>query len=203
MTDYITVVSGLPRSGTSLMMQLLHAGGIPALTDHIRVADTDNPRGYFEFERVKKLKGDTAWLPEARGKVVKMVSQLLYDLPKTEQYRIVFMERDLDEVLTSQEKMLKRLGQPTAPRDPMRRAFTLHLNGIRRWLTEQPNMVVLRIRYADVVTRTVDEIARLNQFFGGRLEPTAAFHAVDPTLYRNWKAAPVSLELFNNLGSGI
>lgn len=203
MVNYITVVSGLPRSGTSLMMQLLHAGGIPALTDHIRAPDADNPRGYYEFERVKQVKADAAWLPDARGKVVKMVSQLLYDLPTTEQYRIVFMERDLDEVLQSQEKMLIRLGQPVAPRDSLRRAFTLHLNGIRSWLSEQPNMQVLRIRYIDVVQRTMDEIARLNQFLDGRLEPTAAFHAVDPTLYRNWKAAPVSLELFNNLGSGI
>src|SRR5205809_5271301 len=104
MSTEIVVVSGLPRSGTSLMMQLLHAGGIPALTDHIRAPDTDNPRGYFEFERVKKVKEDAAWLPDARGKVVKMVSQLLYDLPATERYRVVFMERDLEEVLASQEK---------------------------------------------------------------------------------------------------
>ena len=99
MSPDVVVVSGLPRSGTSLMMQLLEAGGIAALTDHIRTADTDNPRGYYEFERVKKVKDDTAWLPDARGKVVKMVSQLLLDLPATEKYRIVFMERDLEEVL--------------------------------------------------------------------------------------------------------
>src|SRR5581483_6673800 len=114
--------------GTSLMMQLLHAGGIAALTDHVRAADPDNPRGYFEFERVKKVKDDAAWLPDARGKVVKMVSLLLFDLPPAERYRVVFMERDLEEVLDSQEKMLRRLGRPVGPRDEMTRAFTLHLN---------------------------------------------------------------------------
>ncbi|MBY0458847.1 MAG: hypothetical protein K2V38_16030, partial [Gemmataceae bacterium] len=127
MTTDVTVVSGLPRSGTSLMMQLIHAGGVEALTDNIRAADTDNPRGYFEFERVKKVKDDAAWLPDARGKVVKMVSQLLYDLPPTETYRVVFMERDIDEVLDSQEKMLSRLGREAAARDDMKRAFAMHL----------------------------------------------------------------------------
>ena len=91
----IIVVSGLPRSGTSLMMQMLDRGGIPALTDQMRTADVDNPRGYYEFERVKKIKEDRDWLPAARGKAVKMISALLYDLPATEHYRIVFMQRDL------------------------------------------------------------------------------------------------------------
>src|SRR5262245_28918008 len=163
------------------MMQLLSAGGIPAVTDHVRAPDPDNPRGYYEFERVKKVKADAAWLPEARGRVVKMVSQLLLDLPATERYRIVFMERDMDEVLDSQEKMLRRLGQPVAARDPMRRAFALHLNRVRRWLAEQPNMTVLRIRFADVVVRPADEVARVNEFLGGRLNATAALEAIDPS----------------------
>jgi hypothetical protein len=185
----IVIVSGLPRSGTSLMMQLLHAGGIPALTDHVRAADTDNPRGYYEFERVKKVKDDAAWLPEARGKVVKMVSQLLLDLPPTERYRVVFMERDLNEVLDSQEKMLRRLGRAAAPREEMVRAFTLHMNRVHRWLAEQPNFAVLRVRYADVVARPAEEAARVNEFLGGRLNVGTACAAVDPSLYRNRKAA--------------
>src|SRR5882724_9225667 len=106
----IIVVSGLPRSGTSLMMQMLAGGGVEIVTDAIRAADCDNPRGYQEFERVKKIKQDRSWLPEARDKAFKMVSQLLYDLPPSERYRIIFMQRDLDEVLASQEKMLERLG---------------------------------------------------------------------------------------------
>src|SRR5262249_24135332 len=122
----VIIVSGLPRSGTSLMMQMLDNGGVPVVTDNIRTADTDNPRGYYEFERVKKIKQEAAWLPETRGKAVKMVPQLLYDLPPTERYRIIFMERDLDEVLTSQEKMLERLGRPAAPRERMKRSFLMH-----------------------------------------------------------------------------
>src|SRR5437660_12828449 len=117
MDSEIIIVSGLPRSGTSLMMQMLENGGVPVVTDHIRTADTDNPRGYYEFEQVKKIKQDASWLPATRGKAVKMVSQLLYDLPTSERYKIIFMERDLDEVLASQEKMLERLGRKAAPRE--------------------------------------------------------------------------------------
>jgi hypothetical protein len=181
----IVVVSGLPRSGTSLMMQMVHAGGVPALVDHVRAPDTDNPRGYYEFERVKKVKDDCAWLPEARGKVVKMVSQLLYDLPASERYRIVFMERDMDEVLDSQEKMLLRLGRPVAPRAEIARAFEMHLNRLRRWLAEQPNFTLLRVRYADVVARPQEEALRVNAFLGGSLNIDAACAVVDPSLYRN------------------
>src|SRR5215218_5083227 len=160
----LVVVSGLPRSGTSLMMQMLAAGGVPPLTDHIRVPDTDNPRGYFEFERVKQVKADAAWLPEARGRVVKMVSQLLYDLPPTERYRVVFMERDLDEVLESQEKMLARLGRRPEPRAEMARAFRVHLDRLHRWLAAQPNFAVVRAGYADVVARPVEEMGRVTDF---------------------------------------
>ncbi len=192
MDSEIVIVSGLPRSGTSLMMQLIHAGGVPALVDHVRAPDTDNPRGYYEFERVKKLKVDAEWLPEARGRVVKMVSQLLYDLPPSERYRVVFMERDLDEVLDSQEKMLARLGRAAAPRAGIARAFELHLNRLHKWLAEQPNVAVLRIRYADVVAHPAAEVERVNAFLGGRLDAEAARAAVDPSLYRNKKAAPGS-----------
>ena len=110
----IIIVSGLPRSGTSLLMQMLAAGGITVITDKLRTADADNPRGYYEVELVKKIKQDASWLPQVRGKAVKMISQLLYDLPASESYRVILMERDLDEVLVSQEKMLERLGRTAA-----------------------------------------------------------------------------------------
>jgi len=184
----IIVVSGLPRSGTSLMMQLLGAGGIDIVTDNQRVADTDNPRGYCEFERVKTLKVDASWLPDIRGKVVKMVSQLLYDLPATERYKVIFMERDLDEVLSSQEKMLVRLGREAAPRDQMTRAFTLHLTKLWNWVAEQKHLDVLRVRYADVVAHPQEEASRVSGFLGGRLNVDAAVRAIDPSLYRNRKA---------------
>ncbi|MGO9469165.1 MAG: hypothetical protein ACLQVF_33985 [Isosphaeraceae bacterium] len=123
MSKHIIIVSGLPRSGTSLMMQMLDQGGVEIVTDNIRRADTDNPRGYYELEQVKKIKNDVSWLPATRGKAFKMVSQLLYELPPTEEYRVIFMERDLDEMLVSQEKMLARLNKPAAPRAAIERSF--------------------------------------------------------------------------------
>src|SRR5215813_5492419 len=142
MDSEILVVSGLPRSGTSLMMQMLAGGGLEVVTDHVRAADTDNPRGYYEFERAKKIKADASWLPEARGKAFKMVSQLLYELPPSEEYLVIFMERDLDEMLLSQEKMLARLNRPAAPRDEIKRAFTQHLERLREWLGRRRNVEV-------------------------------------------------------------
>jgi hypothetical protein len=189
MDTKITVVSGLPRSGTSLMMQMLHQGGVEVVTDHLRTADTDNPRGYFEFEQVKKIKQDKSWLPATRGKAFKMVSQLLYDLPPGEAYRVIFMDRDLDEVLLSQEKMLTRLGRPAAPRDQIKRAFDLHLKRLHEWLGEQPNMAVLRVRYGDLVERPEDEAARVGEFLGGAADVARMVGAVDPSLYRNRKTA--------------
>ncbi len=187
MSTDVTIVSGLPRSGTSLMMQLLEAGGIEIVTDRVRAADTDNPRGYHEFERVKKIKEDASWLPEIRGKAVKMVSQLLYDLPASETYRILFMDRDLDEVLASQEKMLARLGQPAAPRSAILSAYTMHLARLRGWLAEQHHIAVLQVRYADVVAEPQAAATQVSAFLGGRLDVVAAVRAVDPSLYRNRK----------------
>ena len=108
----ITIVSGLPRSGTSMMMKMLEAGGMPVLTDSWRSADEDNPKGYYEFERVKQIKTDQAWLPQAQGKVVKMISELLQYLPPIYCYRVIFMRRKLEETLASQRQMLQRRGEP-------------------------------------------------------------------------------------------
>ena len=188
MDTKITIVSGLPRSGTSLMMQMLHSGGVEVVTDHVRTADTDNPRGYYEFERVKKIKQDTSWLPEARGKAVKMVSQLLYDLPTGEKYRIIFLERDLDEVLVSQEKMLERLGRTAAPRAAMKQSFLVHLERLKEWLRRRPNVEVLRVGYHDLLERPAEEAKRLGEFLGGAVEVERMAGAVDPSLYRNRKA---------------
>jgi hypothetical protein len=189
MGDEIIIVSGLPRSGTSLMMQMLAAGGVEIVTDNLRAPDPDNPRGYHEFERVKKIKEDRAWLPEARGKAVKMVSQLLYDLPPTEEYRVVFMERDLEEVLDSQEKMLARLGRPAGPRAEMRRAFELHLERLHDWLERQESFAVLRANYAELVQRPRREAERVRGFLDGRGDVEGMVRAVEPSLYRNRKAA--------------
>jgi hypothetical protein len=187
MNPEIIIVSGLPRSGTSLMMQMLDSGGVAVVTDHVRTADTDNPRGYYEFEQVKKVKQDASWLPGTRGKAFKMVSQLLYDLPPNEQYRVIFMERDFDEMLASQEKMLERLGRPAAPRDEIKRFFTMHLNRLGKWLDQQPHMKVLRICYNDLVQKPEEQARRVHEFLDGQVDVAKMAGAVDPSLYRNRK----------------
>lgn len=185
--EHVIIVSGLPRSGTSLMMQMLDNGGVAVVTDGIRTADTDNPKGYYEFERVKGIKRDASWLPETRGKAFKMISQLLYDLPSSERYRILFMERDFGEMLASQEKMLERLGKPAAPRDEIERAYTLHLNRLHEWLGRQANIELLRISYNQLLAEPLEHAQRVRQFLGGEVNVERMVSTVDPALYRNRK----------------
>ena len=132
---FVTIVSGLPRTGTSMMMRMLDAGGMEALSDNIRQADIDNPNGYYEFERVKKIKEDASWLSNTVGKVFKMVSMLLFELPPSFQYKIIFMERDLDEMMASQDRMLARLGKASSDTDPdkMKALYSKHLTDIKAW----------------------------------------------------------------------
>ena len=184
----ILVVSGLPRSGTSLMMQMLDRGGIPTLTDGVRAADDDNPRGYYEFERVKSTRQDPSWIAGARGKAVKMVSALLYDLPPSETYRVIFMQREIEEVLESQEKMLRRLGRPAAPRDQMRPSFALHLERLFEWLPRQRNMRVLTVSYNRLVSEPEPEVGKVLEFLDGRPARKPMLEAISTSLYRNRKS---------------
>jgi LPS sulfotransferase NodH len=188
-TSFVTIVSGLPRSGTSLMMQMLSAGGIPALTDQVRAADEDNPRGYLEFERVKQIRQDKSWLNDATGKVVKMVHLLLYDLPQDRPYRVVFMRRNLDEVLASQRKMLARQGKAGAqiPEDQLRKVFEDQVQRVTSWIKSQPNMKSIEVTYHELIADPRGHAARLNDFLGGELNLDAMVAAVDPNLYRNRK----------------
>ena len=190
MDSPVIIVSGLPRCGTSLMMQMLDHGGLEVVTDNIRTADTDNPRGYYEFEQAKKIKEDATWLKDARGKVFKMVSQLLYDLPAGERYLVIFMERDMDEMLVSQDKMLARLNKPAAPRDQVKRAFIGHLERLRGWLAQQPNINVLYVSYNDLLADPAAQAARVSTFLAGRADAREMAQAVDPALYRNRSAPP-------------
>lgn len=185
MLDEIIVVSGLPRSGTSLLMQMLAAGGVEVLTDGERTSDEDNPRGYFELERVKKIKQDPAWLADARGKAVKIISQLAFDLPATERYRMLILQRDLEEVLTSQEKMLARLGRPAVARATMRTAFESQMRRFDGWLARQPHIETLTIGYADLIADPRSAADRIDNFLNRELDIDAMSAAVDPTLYRN------------------
>jgi hypothetical protein len=185
MDTEIIVVSGLPRSGTSLMMQMLEKGGVEVMTDGLRTPDVDNPKGYYELEKVKRIKVDASWLPAARGKAFKMVSQLVYDLPPSERYRIIFMERDMDEMLLSQEKMLERSGRSAAPREEIKEAYALHLARLHAWLFQQTNMEVLRLNYNELIERPELQAARVSKFLEGKADVQNMVKAVDPSLYRN------------------
>jgi hypothetical protein len=183
----VVVVSGLPRSGTSMMMKMLGAGGIPVMIDNERVADEDNPNGYFEFEQVKKIKSDISWLDDARGKVVKMVYLLLYDLPAEYRYRVVFMRRNLNEVLASQKKMLARQNKATDMVDDatMLRLFQRDLAKVEKWLAERPNFEVLYVDYNQMLSEPANVVGSINEFLDGQLDLDAMAVVVDPTLYRN------------------
>lgn len=183
----IIIVSGLPRSGTSMMMRMLAAGGLEIVTDNIRQADADNPRGYFEFERVKHVKDDPSFLDAMRGKAVKMVSLLLRDLPPDKPYKIIFMQRRLEEVLRSQNVMLQRNAENSqaASDEAMGSIFAKHLADITRWLQEQDNMDVLYVHYNDVLADALPSAQAVDHFLDHRLDVQRMVAAVDRSLYRN------------------
>ena len=187
MDSFVTVVSGLPRSGTSMVMQMVHAGGMPALIDGVRAADDDNPRGYLEFERVKFLRSDQAWLDDAAGKVVKIIHLLLPELPADRDYRVLFLDRDLDEVVESQRKMLARLNRQggALPPERLKAAFAAQLQSVSAVLAGRPRTRLLRLPYRDVIAESATAAARINEFLGGCLDEVAMCGAVDPSLYRN------------------
>jgi hypothetical protein len=184
--EIVTIVSGLPRSGTSMMMKMLEAGGMTVLTDHIRTADDDNPKGYFEFERVKQIEHDKGWLEDAKGKVVKMIAALLKHLPPTYTYKIIFMHRRIEEVLASQRQMLIRRGEPTDQISDERMAglFHRHVARVEAWLDEQPNFEVFHVKYHEILEDPSKQAERLNQFLDNSLDPTKMAEMVDPSLYR-------------------
>jgi hypothetical protein len=183
----ITIVSGLPRSGTSLMMQMLVAGGMAALSDGERKADTDNPRGYLEWERIKQLPKEPSLIAEAEGKVVKVISQLLLSLPDGHEYRVVFMQRPLPEVLKSQDEMLRRRGTSEGGGDTsaIEDAFQRHLIEVNRWLNGKSHVRTLRVHYH----RTLREPKATAEAVAGFLEIPMDLEAmtreVDQSLYRN------------------
>lgn len=183
----IVVVSGLPRSGTSMMMKMLQAGGLDPLTDSIRAADEDNPNGYFEFERVKQMAaGDRAWLDEAGGKVVKVISYLLEQLPPDRTYKIIFMEREIKEVLASQKKMLAHRGEISKTSDEeMEAQFRDHLKLVKPWLARQPHMEVLYVGYNSMMSDPEPLCRRIVEFLGLPLDVDKMRAVPNASLYRN------------------
>jgi tetratricopeptide (TPR) repeat protein len=184
--EVITIVSGLPRSGTSVMMQMLAAAGLTAQADGQREADSDNPHGYYEDERVKQLARDASWISEAKGKVVKVIAQLLPHLPAGLDYRVVFMERNLDEVLASQKTMIERLGREgTRVNDgKLRRTFERQVREMKVHLHTR-RVPVLYVGYGEVMESPAETAARVSEFLGGGHDLEAMAAAVDPKLGRH------------------
>jgi hypothetical protein len=181
----ITVVSGLPRSGTSLVMQMLSAGGMPAFTDSVRQPDVDNPRGYFECERVKHLASGASWLEGAGGMAVKVVSPLLTGLPADFEYKIIFLSRPIGEVLLSQRQMLAHRNEPAVPDDArMAEIFSEHLAKTLRWIAEQPHMLMLSVPYRRCILDALGVAFDIMRFLDRELDVIRMAAAVDPALYR-------------------
>jgi hypothetical protein len=182
----ITIVSGLPRSGTSLMMQMLAAGGVPVLSDGERRADVDNPRGYLEWERIKTLPKSPGCIAEAEGKAVKVISQLLLALPAGHEYRVIFMQRPLPEVMASQDEMLRRRGtfDPGEDNVVVARAFQDHLSDVYAWLNGKTHVKVCRVQYHAVLRGPKEVAEAVAKFLELSLNIEAMTQQVDGTLYR-------------------
>ncbi len=184
----LIVVSGLPRSGTSMVMKMLEAGGVPLVTDGLRTADQDNPKGYYEFEPVKHLaeEPDKSWLSDARGRAIKVISHLLKELPPTLNYKVIFVRRELREVLASQSKMLARRGETSATgNERMLELFEQNIRKVGSMMRHAPHFDVLELQYSEVLQQPLEAARRLRRFLGGALDTRAMATVVDPQLYRN------------------
>lgn len=183
----ITIVSGLPRSGTSMMMQMLMEGGIEPLTDKERGPNIDNPEGYFEYERVKKLPEDTGWLKYAEGKAVKVLAELIKHLPEDHDYKIIFMHRNLEEIIESQKKMLLRKGKDPdeASDEELMEMFKKYRAMLKSHIEEHPTMEALYVSYNEIMIEPRIVIGKINQFLGGGLDEEKMKAVIDEDLYRN------------------
>ena len=172
-----------------MLMKMLDAGGMTIMTDSERVADIDNPKGYFEYERIKDLEKETdkSYVREGRGKVLKVISFLIKDLPDDNDYRVIFMRRDLDEVLASQNKMIQRLGteDSTAAEEAMKEAYRNDIVRTRLLCKNRPNFELIEINYKKTIEDPESTVRSVNAFVGGHLDEAAMRAAVDASLYRN------------------
>ena len=185
----IVVVSGLPRSGTSMLMKMLVAGGVPVITDEVRSSD-DDPGGYFEHERIKDLEKeqDKSWLRAARGKSVKVISHLLQSLPDDNYYRVILMRRDLDEILASQNIMLERREEENPIEDQKAKdLYSKHLITTKVHARRKPNFELLEMHYRKVLDDPMNSAREINDYLGGKLDIQAMAEVVNPELYRNRK----------------
>ena len=182
----IIIVSGLPRSGTSMMMHMLQAGGIDLVDDDKRPADQHNPNGYFEFEKVKSLEENNSWIGDYKGKAIKILFHLLKFLPKDLNYKIIFMQRDLNEVLFSQDKMLKNYGKPVQQdNDQIKSIFENELQEVKMWVNNQKNMDIIFIQYNEAITATNEVVSNIENFLMKKLDSEKMSFVVTPVLSSN------------------
>ena len=170
-----------------MMMRMLEAGGMPVMTDRVRAADDDNPRGYYEFEAVKRTRQDGSWLETAGAKAVKMVYRLVYDLPATYRYRVIFMRRNMDELLASQKKMLRRQGKAgdSISDEQMAVLFRSELQKFEAWVARQPNFSMIQMDYNRLLEDPTPLAEQINHFLGGNLDTESMVGVIEPALYRN------------------
>ena len=182
----ITVVSGVPRSGTSLMMQMLAAGGMELLTDGVRAADEDNLRGYFEWEPVKRLPRELELIAAAEGKAVKVVSALVWALPADREYRVIYMERPLEEVAASQAVMIGRRGAqaPALEGAALIAALRAHQHQVLAQLGQRAHIALCLVHYHQLLATPREEAQRIRDFLGLPLEVEAMARQVEPSLHR-------------------
>ena len=187
MSKRVIVISGLPRSGTSMMMQMLEAGGIEIGTDNRRKPDIHNPKGYYEIEKIKDLKNDSAWIQNMCGKAIKVISHLLYYLPLTLQYSIIFMQRDMQEILISQRKMLNRLGRDngTVNDGSLAKKFETHLQKVNQWMKNQKNIDFLYINYNTLLVNSSPSIENIQKFLCRPVALDRMESIINLDLYRN------------------
>jgi hypothetical protein len=182
----IIVVSGIPRSGTSMMMQMVEAAGFPILADDKRAPDDANQKGYYELEAVKASKRDTSWVAAAPGHAVKVIHALLPHLPTGHRYRVVLMKRDLREVVASQTAMLEATGQSAddLPEARLVEIFSTQLTQTRRTLDETPCFEWIEVEYADLLRGDEAEILRVANFLGRPARSAGMGRVIDQGLYR-------------------
>jgi hypothetical protein len=186
MENNVIIVSGLPRSGTSMMMRMLEAGGLVVVTDNVRLPDKDNPNGYYEYEKVKKMKDDATWLGIAKGKVIKIVSMSLPYLPPNYNYKIILMQRHTKEILASQRRMLDRLERTdnNLSDSELEKLYYKHIKQTEQWLTKQKNIDFIMISYNELLEKPYGLSEVVNKFLCQRLDIEKMAQVVDVSLYR-------------------
>jgi hypothetical protein len=180
----ITIVSGLPRSGTSLMMQMLEKGGMEILTDHARKADAYNEKGYCEYEKVKSIRRDNAWMQEAEGKAVKIITQLLPYIPPDHEYAVLYMVRPMEEILRSQKRMREHLpdDRESAAPEVLEQSYAKQVQRVQNWMEHDPRLRTLYVFYPEALNHPLDKAREIQSFLGLDLNPEAMASAVDASM---------------------